>query len=200
MDSPEDHVFVGQLAVNDLSIGEAQGRSSFLNVTGTAKDGGLGFRSFNDDGDETGKPGKPDRRIDFDDGHAGVDIHDKARKAIVLAVQEAVSVGVGFEQCFSNFLCILRPRPHKVCIDLRRTALVQHPNPNRRIRIIQPHPDESILLKTEDYRQVTGPALSLHFSNRTVEKPRVARFEGALTGGSQRNGQTVHGREFSGEK
>jgi len=51
---------------------------------------------------------------------------------------------------------------------------MQDPDPDWRIRIIQAHPDEFVLLETKNDRQVSGFAFALNFLNGPVKNPRVA--------------------------
>jgi hypothetical protein len=84
-------------------------------------------------------------------------------------VEETITVGISGQQGSSTFLCLLRPRPKKVGIYLRGTPLVQDPDSDRRIRIVEPDANKFILLKAKDNGQVTRFTFAFRFGNCPVK-------------------------------
>ena len=68
-------------------------------------------------------------------------------------------------------------------------SLLQQPDANRRIGIVQADGQEAPVI-VEDDGKIARPALRAHGPDRVVENPGMALAKGALRGGRDADGQT----------
>ncbi len=114
---------------------------------------------------------QPRGGVNFQYQRLAVPIQNQPWPAVALAVDQAITGGLGIEQTFAPFQRVSRAIPPPVAVDGARFSRVQNADANGRIRVEQSNGQEAVLA-VENHGQFAGFAVPILFADAAREQPR----------------------------